>query len=303
MLTQQQLDMRKTGIGGSDVAVILGLSPWRTPLKLWAEKIGKLEAQEASAAMEWGHRLEAPVYQKFKQEHPEYECSYGSGTVRHAEQKHLLATPDAFYHRKGTKGGASKGILEIKTSGQQAWSEVPEYYMMQARHYCYVLNRDEFSFAVLFGGVDYREYGPFWFDPEQYADEILPLLDYFWESVENKDPKFPPSELNELNLLNTVEKGKEADCDNELAIMLGRHRELKDVMDQCQEELKPLRIEIAERMGDASKLVDEDGRTLAVQVQSKDTKVIDTKRLKKEAPELFEKYSKTKAGYRSLRVY
>jgi predicted phage-related endonuclease len=29
---------RKKGIGGSDAAVVLGISPWKTPIRLWREK-------------------------------------------------------------------------------------------------------------------------------------------------------------------------------------------------------------------------------------------------------------------------
>lgn len=32
------LKLRRRGIGGSDVAAILGLSKWRTPLEVWQDK-------------------------------------------------------------------------------------------------------------------------------------------------------------------------------------------------------------------------------------------------------------------------
>ena len=32
------LKERQKGIGGSDVAAILGMSPWRTPYQVWEEK-------------------------------------------------------------------------------------------------------------------------------------------------------------------------------------------------------------------------------------------------------------------------
>lgn len=34
------LEFRKTGIGGSDAAAILGLSPFKTNVEVWEEKVG-----------------------------------------------------------------------------------------------------------------------------------------------------------------------------------------------------------------------------------------------------------------------
>ena len=34
---EAMLEERKHGIGGSDIASVLGLSPWKTPLQLWEE--------------------------------------------------------------------------------------------------------------------------------------------------------------------------------------------------------------------------------------------------------------------------
>ena len=38
---------RKKGIGGSDAAKILGLSPWGTALDVWADKVGESAIQLA----------------------------------------------------------------------------------------------------------------------------------------------------------------------------------------------------------------------------------------------------------------
>ena len=35
-------------IGGSDIAKVMGLSRWGTPLSLWAEKTGKIPAKDLS---------------------------------------------------------------------------------------------------------------------------------------------------------------------------------------------------------------------------------------------------------------
>ena len=39
MTREEWLSARRTGIGGSDIAAILGLSPWRTPLDVYRDKV------------------------------------------------------------------------------------------------------------------------------------------------------------------------------------------------------------------------------------------------------------------------
>lgn len=59
------LAQRRTGIGGSDVASILGLSPWRTPYQVWEDKTGRGEDQDDTPALYWGRLLEDPIRQAY----------------------------------------------------------------------------------------------------------------------------------------------------------------------------------------------------------------------------------------------
>lgn len=53
------LKERQKGIGGSDVAAILGLSPWRTPYDVYLDKIGEAPKELTSQAAHFGTKLEA----------------------------------------------------------------------------------------------------------------------------------------------------------------------------------------------------------------------------------------------------
>ncbi len=46
MLTQKQIEIRKTGLGGSDMASVLGLSPYKTRYELYLEKIGAIKPDD-----------------------------------------------------------------------------------------------------------------------------------------------------------------------------------------------------------------------------------------------------------------
>lgn len=58
---------RRTGIGGSDVAAVLGLNPWKTPLDVWNDKLGLSEDKGMSEPAYWGTVLEDTVAREFQQ--------------------------------------------------------------------------------------------------------------------------------------------------------------------------------------------------------------------------------------------
>lgn len=60
------LEGRRKGIGGSDVAAVLGLSPYKTPLDVWNDKLGLSEDHEQSEAAYWGTTLEDTVAKEFQ---------------------------------------------------------------------------------------------------------------------------------------------------------------------------------------------------------------------------------------------
>ncbi|HFC9341278.1 TPA: YqaJ viral recombinase family protein, partial [Enterococcus hirae] len=47
MSHQEWLEDRKKGIGGSDVATVLGLNKYKSPYQLWLEKTGQIELKDS----------------------------------------------------------------------------------------------------------------------------------------------------------------------------------------------------------------------------------------------------------------
>lgn len=67
MSREEWLLSRQKGIGGSDAAVVLGLSKWKTPFELWLEKTGQvLLDDEQSDAAYFGTILEDIVAKEFE---------------------------------------------------------------------------------------------------------------------------------------------------------------------------------------------------------------------------------------------
>lgn len=58
--------MRRTGIGGSDVAAILGLNPWRAPIDVYLDKIGESKPWDGNEATKWGKLLEPVIATEYQ---------------------------------------------------------------------------------------------------------------------------------------------------------------------------------------------------------------------------------------------
>lgn len=159
-------EIRSRGLGGSEIAAVVGLSPWVSRFALWHRKRGTLGKQANQPAFDWGHRLEPVICDAFADAHPEFIASK-AGTYRHGERKWQLANVDRLLHYDGEPFPANEpsGILEVKTAHQydaHEWGrgpeDIPPYYRCQVLWYMDVLGVPEAHMAVLIGGSDYREY-------------------------------------------------------------------------------------------------------------------------------------------------
>ncbi len=63
--TEEWLEYRRLGIGGSDASVVCGINRYKSPVELWMEKTGQWPNQEAGEAAYWGHQLESLVRDEF----------------------------------------------------------------------------------------------------------------------------------------------------------------------------------------------------------------------------------------------
>lgn len=141
------LDYRRLGIGGSDAAAIMGLSPFSTIRDLYFDKIGVTpvieEEEENWVAKEVGHRLEDLVAMIFAKK-TGLEVFPVRKMFRHPLYPFMLADVDYFIRFPD----GSIGILECKTCNYNAkdkWADdgIPENYVLQVRHYLAVMNMNK----------------------------------------------------------------------------------------------------------------------------------------------------------------
>lgn len=188
--------LRSHGIGGSEIAAIVGLSPWESRFSLWHRKRGTLGRKTVNSGMAWGTRLEPVIAQAFCEDHPELSARVG-GTYCHGERRWQLGNPDLLLGPAcgcagicGCGDVADTGLLEVKTAHQydaHEWGagpeDIPPYYRCQVLWYLDVLELPTAHLAVLIGGSDYREYEIAYAASE--AEWLREQGAEFWQSVLN----------------------------------------------------------------------------------------------------------------------
>lgn len=301
-LTPEQSKARLKGLGGSDVSVALGVNPWRTQLQLWAEKTGQSPGPSETPAMEWGSRLEGAVAQKYADDNPGFELIRSAPDalpIAHTDYECLQALPDGIIMRNGKPNA----IWEGKTSSIDWPDGPPLYYIMQVQHYMYVTGLKRAIISCLFRGREYVEYEVV-MDTEAYEKHVLPELLKFWTTVTEKLPIYEPNDLSELSWVQggPPEDEEPLEATADLMHMVMEVQTADKIAKEAAGELKELKLGLAKAMGGAKSLVGQGGRKLVTQYATKDSVILDTKLLLTERPEMLEKYSKVKRGYRAMRI-
>lgn len=145
---EEWLAGRVNGIGASEAAAVVGLSPFETTYELWERKTGRKRDKDlsGSAVVEYGNRLEPVCRAMFQAEHPELTVEYHQFDVLYqSERPWMTATLDG----ELTDADGRKGVLEIKTAqvGKKAqydkWRDaVPVNYLAQTLHQMLVTGWD-----------------------------------------------------------------------------------------------------------------------------------------------------------------
>lgn len=207
MLTEEDFTRRSKGIGGSDVAPILGLSSWSTPLDIYYQKIGAVQRKSPTVQQKIGHLVEERILIPYYEETYDTSVKLGSdiGTIYHKDHHELLAHIDGLDEKNNR-------IIECKSVGRwkddTEWGdagtdEVPIYVSLQVNHYMEILNIDHATIIVLFAGNIIEEYylernkGQL----EGLTDRVIPKLLDFWHNNVLKESPPPPKTLSDISLL------------------------------------------------------------------------------------------------------
>lgn len=320
---EEWLKARQTGIGGTDIGAIIGVSKFATAVDVWQRKLGTAPDKETTEAMYWGTVLEDVVAHEYQRRNG-VKVQRVKDMLRHPEHNWMLANIDRGIvcpEISGTvrwKNGrlTTRKLLEVKTAnafaasewGEEGSDELPLTYNAQSQWYMGVTGAEECAFAVLIGGSDYREY--LVKRDDELIEHLIEQGRRFW--FDHVLTGVAPDPVNAEDLAKLYPKHEkptvEAGDDEHAAYLrlLGVRKEIAELT-EIEEELV---FSLKKRMEDNAVLA-WNGSTLATWKANKDSKKTDWEAVAKELgrqvePDYLaavtEAHTKVKPGARPFKV-
>lgn len=267
LTNEHWLEYRRLGIGGSDAAAVMGLSPFCTIRDLYYDKCGIQEIMDEEesnwVAKKVGHRLEDLVAEIFSVKtglrvYPVRKM------FRHTLFPFMLADVDFFIDF----GNGRTGILECKTTNyncQNKWANdsVPVNYEYQGRHYMAVMNLDEVYFACLYGNNENEFIIRHMERDLDIEEDLIAEEANFWNEYVQKKIEPPYIEKPDLVLESIRKHYGPAEKDSDTVILSpthlksvkkylsckGQKAEAEKEVKRLEEEMKKSYLDIVEELG------------------------------------------------------
>lgn len=293
MLTQQQIEDRFSGIGGSDAAAVVGLSPRMTATELYFTKRGRWLEQPAgeddsaeradweAKRADWLYRHEQLMAQPEREDDDELSWlghaiepvlaqRYTERTGRRLRQ--VLATrrskrhPFMLAHPDRLVTGERRGLeLKMRVSGhgwgQEGTDQVPDDVLLQCQHYMAVHGYQEWDVLAFIGGTGTQLYH-IRRDP-QIVRQLVDAEGEFWHRVETGNP--PPLDHDHARALAFVQAthpevdGRVLQFPAEFEHWHAVLEDAKKHRDRYDAAVRAARAHIEDFMGDAARAFFADG--------------------------------------------
>lgn len=297
------LEERKSGIGASEVASVIGISPWDSPFALYLRKTGQVGPIEENQAMKLGHLLEPVVVQLWEEQTGFKAVKASAKDIIYQDPEHpwRIVTPDRIaYEINPDNGKKEKVLLEIKTSAFSFDPDnLPPYYVAQCQFQMLVTGIHVCYLCWLTSGRDYGQ-ARLEYDAE-FAEWLAGEVDRFW--YENVLGGKEPDAVNVADLSVKIPKStpeKIIQADEDALDEVAQLNEKKAMYVALGEEIDMLTDSLKMYMTDSEALVDQEGRVILTWKSGKDKTSFDSKRFAAENPDLYDKYCKTVPGARTF---
>lgn len=283
---------RQLYVGGSDVPIILGISKYKTPFELAKEKIGLVPKEFTSNEYTvFGHALEPQIREYVNAIN---ETNFQPDTVINKDLKIRCNCDGADYNESL--------LLEIKTHGKNPTMKV---YEAQMQLYMYVFDLSagwlalyerpenfdaEFDSERLKIEVIHRD--------DKYIEDILNQIKLFWKRCEAL--KANP-EMKEIDFYSISLKEES----NEIAVLANQVERFELQLQQFKEIEKQYK-EMKDKLYAAMEVNNikkfETEHIVITRILPSTRESLDSKKIKADHPELFEKYKKVSTVSGSVRI-
>ena len=285
---EEWLKVRKLGLGGSDMAAVLGLSPWRSPIDVWLDKTSNTVEEKESEPMYWGNVLEEIVAQEFAKRSG-YKVRNNNFTLQSEAYPYLLANIDR--EIVGLDAG-----LECKTANAFKANEwdgdnVPDAYYIQCQHYMAVTGKASWWIAALIGG------NTFVYKEIKRNDEVIrAIIDTgreFWYLVETKTMPAPDDTKqceNALKKLYQKSNGQSVELPANYGNMIIDYLEIKNQLSDLESKKRGIENVMKDFLKDNERATY--GEHFVSWKSTKPRETFDAKAFKNDYPELHKQYIK-----------
>jgi putative phage-type endonuclease len=284
---------RRSGIGGSDIAAILGLSPWKTAVDVWLDKTGQSteDAIGNAEAVRWGALLEDVVAREYA-ERTDRTVQRIKRILRHPLHEFAIGNIDRAVVRKGSRvrvagdGGTllgADGLLEVKTASAYKagdWGRdgdedaVPVYYQAQVMWYLGITGQTWADVAALIGGqrMVIRRIKR---DDETIAAMLERAHEFWHQHVLTRKPP-EPAKAKDVESLFPADNGEAIEATDDLLAAYNAAREAKARIAQAEADYEAAAERIKLALGERSALT-LNGKPLVTWKSAKPTRRTDWK--------------------------
>ena len=292
---EEWLRIRKSYLTGTDAGAVCGMNPYKSAMQVYLDKISPEIEITDNEVMRLGRDLEDYVAGRFA-EATGKKVRKSNAMYVSDEHPFMMANVDRLV--VGERAG-----LECKTASPYTadrWKDgnVPEWYYLQCQHYMKVLEMDRWYLAVLIFGKGFR-YTCLERD-EEMLNDLVSIERDFWENhVQAKVLPSPDGSKNADELIQKYFHRREGVVTRMTGMdeQISRRNELAGLIKKMQAEQKTIEQELKMYLGNAKAQIGISDQYRVAWTEY-ETRRIDTERLKKEQPEIYENYSKVQKSSR-----
>ena len=295
--SQEWLQLRKSGIGGSDAGAICGVNPYSSAMQVFRDKTGTEVKELDNEAIRIGHDLEDYVARRFM-EATGLKVRKSNFMYRSTEHPFMIADVDRLV--VGEDAGLECKTASAYSADKWADGNIPLHYIMQCYHYMAVTGKRTWYIAAVILGREFTYRKLEWDDG--LVSRLTEIETDFWVNHVAKGIMPPPDGSKACDdvlrqyfpMAGKRSAVKLAGFDEKL----DRREEILGFIKELQEEQKQIEQEVKLFMRDNECASSERYRVIWSNIS---TVKLDTARIKEERPEVYADYAKP-SSYRRFEV-
>lgn len=290
---------RSKHLGGSDIAAVLGISPWKTPLDLYLDKIKPRAEGERKRVFTRGIRWESVVaemlVERLQADGHTVEIVGSNNRYRDPEHDFMAAEIDFEVKLDGCDEITNVELKTVHPFKMREWGDsdtdhMPTHYTAQVMWGLGITGRQNGILAALFGADELRAY------PVTRDDETVDALRErglsFWrDHVRAGVPPEPISIPDTDKLFAEDGEAQALQADPALAEWLMRMRAVRAEIKAREAEAEALEFQIRRAMGGNTQIVMPNGKT-ACEWKTRSGSYLDETALKESHPKIAREFSR-----------